>query len=706
MSKIIPIKDLRDTNKISELCKETNKPIFVTKNGYEDLVIMSDECFENLVFSKKTLQNQLKKINSQFQKCEQIDNNGFVKVACSSIKINVGNVFENLSKIKESLLEASQQKVNILVFQELTLTGYTANDLFFNNDILNQVVTALFDLKDFSKDKNIFFVVGAPVKLSSKIYNCAVIFYNGEILGIVPKTYFPNYNEFYELRYFETAPNLNSYVTLNNLEIPFGNNLIFQDLNNLKLKIGIEICEDLRAINSPSNRLSENGANIILNLSASNEVINKDETRRTLLKATSIKLMCGYIYCSAGDGESTTDSIFSGHNIIVENGNILSESILFENKLLINDIDLDLLENIRAKNNNFKNKKESDYIYFKMPCKNSPLHRIFNQKVFISDNEETRKKQSLQIITMQAKSLLQRLEAIHCNKVVLAFSGGLDSTIALISTYEAFKLASYPIENIHVLTLPSFGTSSLTYNNACNFAKSLNVTFKEINIKNALIQHFKDIDHDINNANVAFENAQARERTQIVLDYCNDINALMIGTGDLSELCLGFTTFGGDHLSNYGLNASLPKTLIQAVVKDYADLNIKYKDVLYSILETPISPELLPQDGSNTIIQKTEENLGPYELHDFFIYYLLKYDFTIKKIFYIACSAFKGKYTKEFIKNTLKTFVKRFYQNQFKRNCLPDGIKITDISVSPRNSLRLASDINAKNLLEEVDKLN
>lgn len=706
MSKIIPIKDLRDTNKISNLCKTLNEPIFVTKNGYEDMVLMSDLCYQNLIISQKSLQNPAKKIKSEYEMCKQSDIFGFVKIAAATIKISVGNISNNLEEIKKNILEALNKQVDVLVFQELTLCGYTANDLLSTNDLLNKCEAALVALKDFSKDKNILFVVGAPLRYRSKIYNCGVVIFNNQILGAIPKSYIPNYNEFYEKRYFESAPENNDLIEISDIQVPFGKKLIFQNLNYLKLRLGMEICEDLWAPDSPATNLAKNGANVILNLSASNETINKDEYRRTLLKATSAKLMCAYIYCSSGDGESTTDLIFSGHNLICENGTILKESKLFENEMTISDIDLELIENERIKNTSFKDKRsDCDYIYFKMELKNKPLDRKYSKYPFISSSKETRVKNSKQIILMQAKSLIQRLKAINCNKVVIAFSGGLDSTLALISTYEAFKLMNLPIENIHVLTLPSFGTSSLTYQNACKFAKELNTTFKEINIKDSLIQHFKDIDHDITNANVAFENAQARERTQIVLDYCNDINAIMIGTGDLSELCLGFTTFGGDHLSNYGLNASLPKTLIQAVVKDYADLHEEYKEVLYSILNTPISPELLPKAELNDdIIQKTEESIGVYELHDFFIYYFLNYNFSLKKIYLLATSTFKDKYSNEYIKNTFKTFIKRFFTNQFKRNCLPDGIKITPVSVSPRGDWRMASDVNYQEYIKEIDE--
>lgn len=665
---------------------------------------MSDLCYQNLVISQKTVQNSTKKFKSEYETCEQTSNFGYVKVASSTIKITVGNVEKNINEIKNSITSALDKKVDVIVFQELTLSGYTANDLLLTSSLLNNCEKGLIDLKEFSKNKNILFVVGAPLRYRSKIYNCAVVIFNGDILGVVPKTYIPNYNEFYEKRYFESAPENNDLIEISDIQVPFGKNLIFQDLNYLKLRIGVEICEDLWAPDSPSTNLCKNGATVILNLSASNETINKCDYRRTLLKATSAKLMCGYVYCSSGDGESSTDLIFSGHNLILENGKILKESKLFENETTITDLDLELIENTRIKNTSFKDKRVNcDYLYFKMKINNGVLDRFFSKKPFIESNEQLRKENSKQIILMQAKSLIQRLERINCSKVVIAFSGGLDSTLALISTYEAFKIMDLPLENIHVLTLPSFGTSSLTYNNACSFAKSLNTTFKEINIKESLVQHFKDINHDIDNANVAFENAQARERTQIVMDYCNDINAIMIGTGDLSELCLGFTTFGGDHLSNYGLNASLPKTLIQAVVKDYADLHEEFKEVLYSILNTPISPELLPQNGKNEIIQKTEEKLGVYELHDFFIYHLLNYDFSIKKLYYIALETFKDEYSKDYIKNTLKTFVKRFFTNQFKRNCLPDGIKITSVSVSPRGDWRMASDVDYAEFIKEID---
>lgn len=701
MKKIIPIRDLRNTTEISKKCNELNEPIFVTKNGYEDLVIMSSKCFENQAKTEKTLQNPNEIIKSEFYKVKQTNELGLVKCAASTINIKIGNIDYNVSMIIKAIDEAIKKNVNVIVFQELTLCGYTINDLLLNDSIITKCEEALIKLKKYSLNKNIFFVVGAPLKYRSKLFNCGVAICNGSILGVVPKSYLPNYNEFYEKRYFVEALENNENILIDGEQIPFGKKLVFQDLAYLELKIGIEICEDVWAINPPSTNLVKNGANLILNLSASNELIDKNSFRETLISSTSARLLCGYVYASSGDGESTTDVIFSGHNIIAENGKILSQTEIFKNETIINDIDIQALEQIRLENTSFIDRRNNcDYIYFNMPINNKKLNRIYNKKPFTEEAGNNLNK----VILMQAKSLAQRLKSINCKKVVIGFSGGLDSTLALISTYECFKLMNYPVEDIYVYTMPSFGTSNKTKNNAIKMCEILGVTFKEINISESVKQHFKDIDHDLNNQNVTFENAQARERTQILLDIANDINAIMIGTGDLSELCLGFTTYNGDHMSNYGLNATLPKTLIQDVVKNYADLNLNLKNVLYSILETPISPELLPPNGEE-ISQKTEENLGPYILHDFFIYYFLKYNFSIKKIYFLACNAFKDDFKPEFIKQTLQTFIKKFFSNQFKRNCLPEGAKITSVSVSPRGDLRLPSDLYPKIYLDELESL-
>lgn len=704
--KIIPIKDLRNTSNISKLCKDYNEPIFVSKNGFEDLVIMSCEYYEKYLNNSKTLQN-----GTFFKENVLVDNQldifGFIRCAASTIKIEVANIKHNLEEIKNKIDYCLKQNVNILLFHELCITGYTCSDLFFNNDLLNNSDKAIIDLKNYSVNKNILFCVGAPIRFQSKIYNCGVLILNGEILGIIPKSILPNYNEFYEQRFFTEWKDENTYINFDNKLVPFGNKFIFINSLYNKLKIGIEICEDLWGSDNPNIKLAKNGANIILNLSASNELIGKDNTRKYLIKATTNRLICGYIYSSCGDGESTTDLIFSGHNIIAENGKILKETKLFENDTIISDIDVDALELDRQENTSFRRENNSTYnkIYFKLDIKNNDsLIRPLRKLPFISNNLEIRKQRSNEIILMQAKSLLKRLEITHSKKVVLGLSGGLDSTLALIATVEAFKLDNRDLKDIEVITLPAFGTSSLTLNNALKLAKEFGTSIKEINIKDSLIQHFKDINHDINNHNVTYENAQARERTQILLDYSNDINGIMIGTGDLSELCLGFTTYAGDHISSYGLNASLPKTLIQAVVEDYANEHLEVKDTLLSILHTPISPELLPPD-KNVITQKTEEKLGVYELHDFFIYYFLRHNFSISKIYYLACEAFKDKYTTLYIKDTLTIFVKRFFTNQFKRSCLPDGIKIGTVSISPRGDWRMPSDSSYQIYINELEKL-
>lgn len=708
MTKIIPIKDLRNTTKISSLCNESSEPIFVSKNGYEDLVIMSSKYFDNLTFSEKKLQNStILSKNNLFE--NQLSIYGLIRCAATTIKIDVANVDHNLSEIIKQIDIALNNKVNILLFHELCITGYTCSDLFFNENLLNASDKAILKLKECSIDKEILFCVGAPIRYESKIYNCAVLISKGQLLGIVPKTILPNYNEFYEKRFFNEWHDENNLINFYGNEVPFGNKLIFVNSIYNKLKIGVELCEDLWGSDNSDISLCKNGANIILNLSASNEIIKKDDVRRTLIKATSYRLICGYIYASCGDGESTTDLVFSGHNIIAENGEILTETKLFENKMIISEIDVEALESLRQENTSFRRRNDNkfDYVFFNLNIENQDeLFLKIDRHPFISSNNLERINKSNEIILMQAKGLIKRMEITHSKKVVIGLSGGLDSTIALIATVEAFKIMGKNLKDIEVITLPAFGTSSLTYNNAIKLANEFGTSIKEINIKNSLISHFKDINHDINNHNVTYENAQARERTQILLDYSNDINAIMIGTGDLSELCLGFTTYAGDHISSYGLNSSLPKTLIQAVVKDYADQHEEIKDTLYSILNTPISPELLPPNENDNISQKTEEKLGVYELHDFFIYYFLKYNFSISKIYYLAKLAFNNSYDKNYIKNTLEIFIKRFFISQFKRSCLPDGIKITDVAISPRGDWRMPSDANYTLYLNELSKLD
>ncbi len=702
MSKIIPIKDLRDTNAISKWCTENNEPLFVSKNGYSHLVVMSNDYYEKIINKEDynhTYVPRIKNIdNIEFKELND-DFYGFVKVASINFKVKIGEVFYNLKQIEKHLEEIDKLGVNIAVFSELCLTSYSCRDIFYQNQLLNDVTKALIKLKDISSKYNILFAVGAPIALNNCIYNCAVIYCNGDIKCVYAKEYLPNSNEFYEKRQFSECPNINTNITIGDKSYPFGNKFILVDKDYYPLKVGVEICEDLWAPLSPSTHLALNGANVILNLSASNEVIGKEEYRRQLISSTSSRLICAYIYSSSGGGESSTDVIYSSYKSICENGRILKESELFDDGIIVSEIDIEKLNNERRRMTSFMNSDDNyEKIYFSLPLKNPSLSIKIKQNPFVKDENENDIYRYRKIIKMQALGLTQRLVATNTQKVVVGLSGGLDSTLALLVAKVAFDTLHYDLKNITAVTLPCFGTSNRTHDNALKLATLLGVSFKEININKSIIQHFIDIDHDINNTNAAFENAQARERTQVLLDYSNDIGALMVGTGDLSELCLGWTTYSGDHMSSYGVNASIPKTLVQDLVKTYAYDHEAVKDVLLDVLATPISPELLPEKEGE-IAQKTEEVVGPYELHDFFIYYFLRFNFSPKKILYLAKYAYKDKYSEEEIKKWLILFLKRFYANQFKRSCLPDGVKVGTVSISPRGDLRMPSDASSKEII-------
>ena len=681
-----PITELRDTNKISKLCHENDEPIFITKNGYDDLVIMSNDSFHKLTSE-----------NNKVLFPNQSNNFSMVKVGCATNEIKVASPSINATRIIEIIRNCEKLDLDILVFPELSVTGYFCGDLFFQDSLLNAAYEAIDKIKDATKDNHVLVFIGAPIIFANKLYNCAIAICNGKILGVVPKSNLPNYNEFYEARHFTEFNGDNSTVIINNEEYPFGTKLIFSNRYQTKMKVACELCEDLWSANTPSTSHSLAGANIIVNLSASNELFNKDETRKTLVLATSYRLNCAYLYSSIGNGESTQDLVYSGHNLIAENGRLLKESALFSNELIVTDIDLDLLEATRRKNSSFKCHVDSNYktIYFEKELKVRPLTREVNPFPFLPNNENETIKYAKEIITLQVMGLAQRLKHINCKNVVLGLSGGLDSTLALIVCHETFKYLNYDSKGIHILIMPCFGTSSRTHNNAIKLAKMLNTTINVISIEKSVTQHLQDLNHPLDVNDVTFENAQARERTQLLFDYSNQHNGIVIGTGDLSELALGWCTYNGDHMSNYAVNTSVPKTLVKFLVKAYANTNTNLTEVLYDILDTPISPELLPPKKGQ-ISQVTEDIIGPYELHDFFIYYLLKYNYSIEKIYYYATYAFKDMYDQETIKKWLNVFIKRFFNSQFKRSCIPDGPKVTDISLSPRGDLRMPSDASFK----------
>ena len=526
---------------------------------------------------------------------------------------------------------------------------------------------------------------------------------------MIPKSHLPTYGEFYEKRHFTPAKEGIDAIEIDGISSRFGKNLLFVDENYLPLKIAVEICEDLWVPDTPSTAAALAGATLILNLSASNEVVGKKEFRQNLVGAASSRLCAGYVYADAGDGESSTDLVFASHNIIAENGKILAESPIFKMENATSEIDLERLLAERRKMNTFGNSEESSFL--KVPFKLSlvrieKLNRHFSRNPFIPEGKNIDLNRVNLILLMQAKGLAQRLEAIHCSRVLIGISGGLDSTLALLVAVEAFKILHLDPRGIYAITMPAFGTSERTHKNAANLSKLLGVSFEEINIKKTLLSHFEDIDHSPSDHNLAFENAQARERTQVLMDLCSDRDAIMVGTGDLSELCLGWTTYNGDHMSMYGVNASIPKTLVQYLCQGYAALHPEVAAPLNDIIATPISPELLPTDSQGRIAQKTEDKIGPYELNDFFIYYFLRFGFSPTKIYYLANQAYAGVYDSLTIKKWLREFFLRFFRNEFKRSCLPDGAKVGTVAVSPRGDLRMPSDADVADYLQEIDGLS
>ncbi len=703
MKNIRPITDLRKTNEISDQAHLDNKPIFITKNGYSDLVVMSQEYYDSITCDE--VFDSFKE-ESFIQASKQSENMGFVKVACATIDTIVADVFKNGEAIIEKVKECAEKDVKLLVFSELTLTGYTCQDLFLQNTLLNSVVDGVKNILIATKDIDMVIIFGAPVLVENKCYNAAIVALKGKILGIVPKTALPNYNEFYELRHFAPAPNKNYMISYADQYVPFGNKLLFRNSNYTKWVMGVEICEDLWIPSTPSTNHAIAGATIICNLSASNEIVGKKEYREMLVSSTSARLVCAYLYCSSGNGESTTDLVFSGANIISENGSIINKSELFTNETIITEIDLEKLVNERQKMTSYPKENKEGYklISFDLPLITPTITRKFSPTPFIPSDEQERYQRAMWILKLQVMGLVKRVEHTHAKTLVIGLSGGLDSTLALLVSVEAMKECKRDLKDIHAITMPCFGTSKRTKNNAYNLANELGVTLLEINISAATKQHLKDIGQDENDHSVTYENAQARERTQVLMDYANKTGGLVIGTGDLSELALGWATYNGDHMSNYGVNCSIPKTLVKHIVYHYAKHHKKVEATLLDILDTPVSPELLPlKEGE--IAQKTEEIIGPYELHDFFLYHLLRNHYSVKKIYFLAKLAFNGYYDEETIKKWLNNFIRRFFSQQFKRSCLPDGVKVGSVSLSPRGDLRMPSDASSNVWLEELGEL-
>ena len=624
----------------------------------------------------------------------------FIKISSASPKTNVCDIEFNILNIKKLIDQALINKSKIILFPELCVTSYTCFDLFLKRTTLEKSYEGIQSILEFSKSKDILIILGSIFEYNNSLFNSAFVIHKGKILGIVPKTYLPNYQEFYEKRYFTEGFIKLSEVEFLNQNTFFGTDIIFSYKD---IKIGIEICEDLWAPIPKSSLLAINGANIICNLSASNDTNFKHNSRKNLIKFQSEKLNCAYIYSNSNSSESTTDLIFSSYTCVYEDGELICESERFndENVIINGIIDIDYLNNKRINNITFRD----SYKEYSKNIKNINIefenldYGNFNRKInttpFLGKNKDKNFELFEEVYKMQAYSIKKRLNHINLNKIILGISGGLDSTLALISCYNAFKLMNIPSQNILAITMPGLGTSTRTKNNAITLCNELNVTLKSIDITKAVKQHFSDIDHDENLFNTTYENSQARERTQILMDLANKENALLIGTGDLSEIALGFSTYNGDHMSMYNINSSIPKTLIKHLLKHYYEnysTTLNIKNVLEDIINTPISPELLPTDENNNITQKTENIIGPYELHDFYIYHFIKNNISFEKVKFLALHAFKDIYSDELITSSLNTFIKRFFQNQFKRSSMPDGPKITEISLSPRGDLKMSSD--------------
>lgn len=696
---------------------------------------------------------------------------GFIKVAAGTPDVQVADCEFNAAEIIKMVREMEAEGARVMVFPELCITAYTCGDLFWQENLLEEAKVQLMRIAEETADVDAIIFVGLPLEYKGKLYNVAAGLNHGEILGFVPKTYLPNYNEFYEARYFTSGEDVDGTVTIrrseyglhhdeemtdedvefgleaelealeeedsfeeleeideepdyidedeteefDEVDVPISSNILFICQEMPKLKIAAEICEDLWVPNPPSVGHAYHGANLIVNLSASDEVVGKDSYRKSLVSAQSARLLCGYIYATAGEGESTQDVVYGGHNLIAENGTILAESRRFVNGALYADLDIHRLDNERRRMTTCRFVPDLapegqdvfyNEVYFNTGRGVTPLTRKFDSRPFVPGIKEERERRCDEILNIQAMGLKKRLAHIHCQNAVIGLSGGLDSTLALLVTVRAFDMLGMPREKITAVTMPCFGTTDRTYNNACQLSECLGATLKEVNIREAVNLHFRDIGHDPEVHDVTYENGQARERTQILMDIANQSGGIVIGTGDLSELALGWATYNGDHMSMYAVNASVPKTLVRHLVRYYADTceDAKLSEILLDILDTPVSPELLPpKDG--VISQKTEDLVGPYELHDFFLYYMLRWTFPPKKIFRLAQNAFAGEYDDETILKWLKTFYRRFFMQQFKRSCLPDGPKVGSVAVSPRGDLRMPSDACAKLWLKQIEEL-
>ena len=633
---------------------------------------------------------------------------GFIKVAAITPKIKVADPIYNASVIIQELNKAYQNHAKIIVFPELCLTGYTCGDLFLQPLLLHEAEKELLRIVEATGENDALVFVGLPMERDGKLYNVAAVLQKGKVLGFVPKANIPSYAEFYEGRHFAEGNQTPKRFIWNGQEVWFGTNLLFVCRTMRELVAGCEICEDLWVANSPSTYHALMGASVIANLSASNETVGKDEYREMLVKSASARLICSYVYCSAGEGESTQDLVYGGHNIIAENGTVLAQAKRFECEAVYTDIDIQRLMTERRRMGTFGKMPDAQYqrVEFDMELGETVLERKFDSAPFVPKDPAKRQKRCEEILSIQSYGLKKRYEHTGLKTAVLGISGGLDSTLALLVTVRTFDLLSLDRKGIIAVTMPCFGTTGRTYENACSLAKTLGTTLREVDIRESVSGHFRDIGHDPACHDITYENGQARERTQVLMDIANQLNGLVIGTGDMSELALGWATYNGDHMSMYGVNAGVPKTLVKHLVRYYADpcQDEKLLRVLDDVLDTPVSPELLPPvDGD--IAQKTEEIVGPYELHDFFLYYMLRCGYEPEKIYRIAKLSFAGQYEDAVILKWMKNFYRRFFAQQFKRSCLPDGPKVGSVAVSPRGDLRMPSDASASLWLSQTEKL-
>lgn len=637
--------------------------------------------------------------------------NGFVRVGALVNKLSLGNAIENAKEISRQIKKAYEAGVEIIATPELSLTGYTCGDMFLQDKLVKDSIIGLEYVLSETKSLNIISIIGMPISTNNALFNCGVVINRGKLLGIIPKTYIPNYKEFYECRWFSSSLNLDiNEIELLGQKVPIGCDLLFQDRKNPNITFAIEICEDLWVVTPPSNDYAKSGATIIFNLSSSNELIGKHNYRKNLIFSQSSKTISAYIYASSGMLESTSDILFGGASLIYENGTLLKEGerFLTESNIIYQDIDVLRLVNDRRVNKSFNISSDNKiYRRINIDIHNniSKLERKYSKYPFVPKDDILRNERCLEIINIQSSALARRLIQLNYPKCVIGMSGGLDSTLAFLVTVRAFEKLNLDNKDIIGITMPGFGTTDRTYNNSIKLVESYNATLKEINIKEACTIHMKDIGLNPTDISITYENIQARERTQILMDVANMEKGIVIGTGDLSELALGWCTYNGDHMSMYSVNSSIPKTLIRYLVKWFMDneKGIRH-DVLKDILSTPISPELLPPDKYGNIVQKTENSIGPYVLHDFFLYHFLRYGVRPKKLYFLALHTFND-FSREDILNYLKIFINRFFTQQFKRNCVPDGIKVGSISLSPRGDLRMPSDMEYKSYLKELDEL-